>query len=154
MEPRTASCIKRLETVKILAENGIPVNVNVAPVIPSINSDEIPSIIKAVAEAGASDVHYTMVRLNGDVGKIFEDWVHKVFPDRAEKVLNHIKSVHGGTLNDSEWGRRMSGEGNIAESIHQLFAVAKAKYFAARSLPELNRELFSVPGSVKQATLF
>lgn len=154
MEPRTASCMKRLETVRILSENGIPVNVNLAPVIPSINSDEIPSIIKAAAEAGASDIHYTMVRLNGDVGKIFEDWVHKIFPDRAQKVLNQIKSVHGGSLNDSEWGRRMSGEGNIAESIHQLFSVAKAKYFAGRSLPELNCQSFSVPGSVKQATLF
>ncbi|HYV95103.1 MAG TPA: PA0069 family radical SAM protein [Chitinophagales bacterium] len=154
MEPRTASCLKRLETVKVLSENGIPVNVNLAPVIPSINSDEIPAIIKAAAEAGACDIHYTMVRLNGDVGKIFEDWVHKTFPDRAEKVLNQIKSVHGGTLNDSQFGRRMSGEGNIAQSIHQLFSVAKAKYFTGRSLPELNCDLFSLPGSVKQASMF
>ncbi len=154
MEPRTASCMKRLETVYKLSANGIPVNVNVAPIIPSINSDEVPAIIKAAADAGASDVHYTMVRLNGDVGIIFEDWVKKNFPDRADKVLNHIKSAHGGSLNDSNWGRRMSGDGNIAESIGKLFRISKAKYFAGRSISELNSDLFSVPGRANQGSLF
>ena len=154
MEPRTATCEKRVETVKVLSENGIPVNVNVAPLIPGINIDEIPAILKAVSEAGASSAHFTMVRLNGDVGKIFEDWVRKNFPDRAEKVLNQIKSVHGGTLNDSRFGVRMVGEGNIADSIHQLFAVSRAKYFKGRSFPELDCSQFRIPGSQKQLGLF
>ncbi len=154
MEPRTATCLKRLETVRILSDHGIPVNVNVAPIIPSINSDEIPALIKAAADAGASDVHYTMVRLNGDVGQIFEDWVKKNFPDRADRVLNQIKSVHGGTLNDSRWGKRMSGDGKIAASISQLFHVAKVKHFRGRTLPALRHDLFRVPGSVTQQQLF
>ncbi len=154
MEPRTASCLKRLETVKILSDNGIPVNVNVAPIIPSINSEEVPALIEAAAKAGASDVHYTMVRLNGDVAIIFEDWLRKNFPDRAEKVLNHIRAIHGGSLNDSNWGRRMSGDGNIASSIQQLFQISRMKHIGGRSLPELNCNIFRVPGSVKQVSLF
>ena len=142
MEPRTASVYKRLENVRVLSSSGIPVNVNVAPIIPFINSDEVPDLIKAAAEAGASSVHYTMVRLNGDVGEIFTDWVRKNFPDRAEKVLNQIMSIHGGTLNDSRFGTRMRGEGNMAESIRQLFHAARTKYFAGRSLPELDCSLF------------
>jgi len=66
---------------------------NVAPIIPSINSDEIPAILKAAADAGALHAAYTIVRLNGDIGEIFRDWVHKNFPDRAEKVLHQIESV-------------------------------------------------------------
>ena len=154
MEPRTASCQKRVETVKILSENGIPVNVNIAPIIPFINSDEIPSIMKAVADAGASSAMYTMVRLNGDVGMIFEDWVKKNFPDRADKVLNQIKSVHGGKLNDSRFGTRMRGEGKMAESISKLFKLSREKYLKGRRLPPLNCDLFVVPGSQKQLGLF
>jgi DNA repair photolyase len=154
MEPRTASCQKRLETVKLLSDNGIPVNVNIAPIIPFINSDEIPSIMKAVADAGASSAMYTMVRLNGDVGIIFEDWVKKNFPDRAEKVLNQIKSVHGGKLNDSRFGTRMRGEGKMAESISKLFKLSREKYLKGRRLPPLNCDLFVVPGSQKQLGLF
>ncbi len=154
MEPRTASSFKRLETVRVLTENGIPVNVNVAPIIPSINSDEVPAIIKAAADAGACDVHFTIVRLNGDIGAIFTDWVHKNFPDRAEKVLHQIQSVHNGKLNDSRFGARMVGEGPVAEAIHQLFSLSKAKYMAGRSLPPLDHSLFEVPKAEKQLQLF
>jgi DNA repair photolyase len=154
MEPRTVSSLKRLETVRILTDNGIPVNVNVAPIIPSINSDEVPAILKASAEAGALSAGYTIVRLNGDIGQIFEDWVKKNFPDRADKVLHQIQSCHGGSLNDSRFGVRMRGEGKIAESIAQLFHTAKAKYFAGKSLPPVDCSLFEVPGSKKQLALF
>ncbi|MCY7410444.1 MAG: PA0069 family radical SAM protein [Chitinophagales bacterium] len=154
LEPRTASVNKRLETVKVLSQNGIPVNVNVAPIIPSINSDEIPAIIKKVADAGAKSVMYTMVRLNGDVAIIFEDWIRKNFPDRADKVLNQIKEIHGGTLNDSRFGKRMRGEGNTADAIEQLFSVSKKKYFAGRKIEPLDCSLFVVPGLQKQMELF
>lgn len=155
MEPRTASAQRRLETVRTLSENGIPVNVNVAPIIPSINTDEIPEILKAVSQAGALSAHYTMVRLNGDVATIFTDWVHKNFPDRAERVLHQIESVHGGKLNDSRFGVRMRGEGKIAESIRQLFAVSRAKYFdGKKKFPDLDYSLFEVPKAEKQLELF
>lgn len=154
MEPRTASAAKRLETVRVLSENGIPVNVNIAPVIPFINSDEIPAIMKAVAWAGASSAMYTMVRLNGDVGIIFEDWVKKNFPDRAEKVLNQIKLAHGGKLNDSRFGTRMRGEGEMAESFRKLFKLSREKYLKGKKMSPLDCSRFRIPGAQKQLGLF
>ncbi|MBA3649532.1 MAG: PA0069 family radical SAM protein [Chitinophagales bacterium] len=154
MEPRTASSLKRLNTVKELTTHGIPVNVMMAPIIPSLNSDEIPAVLKAASEHGALDAHFTIVRLNGDIAQIFQDWVRKNFPDRAEKVLHHIADCHGGKLNDSRFGVRMQGDGKIAESIHSLFAVSKNKYFKDKQLPEYNLSLFNNSRNKEQLKLF
>jgi DNA repair photolyase len=135
MEPRTASSIKRLKTVEELAKAKIPVGIMNAPIIPGLNHHEIPAILKAASEHGALNAGMTIVRLNGSIGKIFEDWLQKNFPDRFEKVWNQICSLHGGNVNDSQYGRRMSGEGNIADVIHQLFRTSKKKYFAGKTMP-------------------
>lgn len=130
LEPRTASVTARLNTVKKLAEAGIPVTVMFAPIIPGLNDHELFKMAEWVSALGAKAMHYTMVRLNGDVGIIFEDWIYKTFPDRAEKVLNKIKSCHGGSLNDNRYGKRMEGEGKIAEIIRKQYHLAKKKFFA------------------------
>jgi DNA repair photolyase len=135
MEPRTASSIKRLKTVEELAKAKIPVGIMNAPIIPGLNHHEIPAILKAASEHGALNAGMTIVRLNGSIGKIFEDWLQKNFPDRFEKVWNQICSLHGGNLNDSQYGRRMRGDGNIADAIHQLFRTSKKKYFAGKTMP-------------------
>lgn len=111
VEPRTATIKKRLETVKTLSENNIPVNVMMAPIIPSINSHEILPLVKKVSELGATSVAYTIVRLNGAIGEIFTNWVRKTYPDRADKILHQIEDCHGGSLNDSRYASRMRGEG-------------------------------------------
>lgn len=141
LEPRTASIKKRLETVKILSENGIPVNVMLAPIIPSINSHEILSMAKTVSEHGALSIAHTIVRLNGAIGQIFSDWIHKTMPDKADKVLHQIESCHGGNLNDSRYGTRMRGEGKIAEQINMMVKLARQKYFADKKMPVLNTTL-------------
>ncbi|WP_430410736.1 PA0069 family radical SAM protein [Kordia sp.] len=141
LEPRTATIKKRLETVQTLAENGIPVNVMLAPIIPSINSHEILPMAKKVAELGASSIAFTIVRLNGAIGEIFSDWIHKTMPDKAEKVLHQIESCHGGSLGDSRYGNRMRGEGKIAEQIRNLIKLARLKYFKDKNMPRLNRIL-------------
>ncbi|WP_047549557.1 PA0069 family radical SAM protein [Psychroserpens sp. Hel_I_66] len=141
LEPRTATIKKRLETVKILSDNGIPVNVMLAPIIPSINSHEILPLAKLVSEAGALSIAHTIVRLNGAIGDIFTDWIHKTMPDRAEKVLHQIEDCHGGTLNDSRFGQRMKGEGQIAKQINDLVKLARLKYFKDKAMPKLNIEL-------------
>jgi DNA repair photolyase len=146
MEPRTASGIKRLNTVEQLAKAGVPVCIMNAPIIPGLNHHEIPEILKAAANAGARTAGMTVVRLNGSIGKIFENWLRKNFPDRFDKVWNQICSLHGGNVNDSQFGRRMSGEGNIAESIHQLFNVSKRKYFEGRSMPPFDLTKFRKGG--------
>ncbi len=141
LEPRTATIKKRIETVKTLSDNGIPVNVMLAPIIPSINSHEILPMAKAVSEVGALSIAHTIVRLNGAIGDIFTDWIHKTLPDRAEKVLHQIKSCHGGNLNDSRFKTRMRGEGHIAKQINDLVHLARHKYFKGKKMPKLNTEL-------------
>ncbi|SEP76918.1 DNA repair photolyase [Hyunsoonleella jejuensis] len=141
LEPRTATTKKRLETVKVLTEHGIPVNVMLAPIIPSINSHEILPLAKAASEHGAVSIGHTIVRLNGAIGEIFTDWIKKSMPDRAEKVLRQIENCHGGTLKDSRYGARMRGEGKIAEQLNDLVKLARQKYFKNKGMPTLNCKL-------------
>ncbi|WP_430467038.1 PA0069 family radical SAM protein [Winogradskyella ouciana] len=141
LEPRTATIKRRLQVVKALSDNGIPVNVMLAPIIPSINSHEILSMAKAVSEAGALSIAHTIVRLNGAIGEIFTDWIKKTLPDRADKVLHQIENCHGGTLNESRYGVRMRGEGNIAKQINDLVKLARLKYFKDKGMPRLNTDL-------------
>lgn len=142
LEPRTASVASRLKTIKTLVDNGIPVNVMMAPIIPGLNDHEILEMGKKVADLGASSMYYTMVRLNGDVAEIFEDWIRKNLPDRADRVLNRIRDCHGGNLSDSRFGVRMRGEGKVAEMVAQQVELARKLYFAGRKMPEYNLELF------------
>lgn len=141
LEPRTATTKRRLETVKILSDNNIPVNVMLAPIIPSINSHEILPLAKAVSEHGALSIAHTIVRLNGAIRQIFTDWINKTMPDKADKVLHQIESCHGGTLNDSRYKTRMRGEGKIAEQINSLVKLARHKYFKDKAMPKLNCDL-------------
>jgi DNA repair photolyase len=142
MEPRTSSAKTVLRTVRSLSSAGIPVNINMAPVVPALTDEEIFDVVKAVAEHGASGIGCIVVRLNGHNGALFEDWVKKNFPDRANKVLNQIKDMHGGKLNDSVFGRRMKGEGKFAELVRVQMSLARKKYLAGRSIPPMNFELF------------
>lgn len=124
LEPRASLPRARLEAIRMLSEGGIPVGVLVAPVIPGINDHEIPNILKAVVENGAKWAGYVALRLPYGVKDLFEQWVREHFPDRAEKVLNRIRSMHGGKLYDATWGERMRGNGIFAEQIEQMFAAA------------------------------
>jgi DNA repair photolyase len=142
LEPRTASITKRLRTVRELSDAGIPVNVMIAPLIPGINSHEVLPLAKAAADAGALSIGYTVVRLNGAIGEIFSDWIRKAMPDRAEKVLNQIKSCHDGKLNDSRYGARMKGEGEFAQMMRSQIDLARKKFFTDREFPELDCSLY------------
>jgi len=148
MEPRTASAQKRLQTLESLTKSGIPVGIMNAPVIPGLNHHEIPEILKAASDHGAVACGMTVVRLNGSVGKIFEDWLRKNFPDRFEKVWNQIGELHGGNVNDSVFGRRMTGDGNMADIIQQLYRAAKRKYFSGKSFAPLDLTQFRKGGNL------
>jgi DNA repair photolyase len=154
MEPRTATAKNRLKVIEQLNKAGVPAGIMTAPIIPGLNSDEIPDLIKAAADHGADSAGYTMVRLNGSIGNIFKDWIRKNYPDRADKVLHHIENVHDGTLNDSRFGTRMRGEGNIAQSINQLFKLSVKKHLAGRDRFEFDLTVFRRPGEVQQLELF
>jgi len=154
MEPRTATAHNRLKVLKKLSENGIPTTVMAAPIIPGLNDHEIPALLKAAAEQGAQGAGYTMVRLNGAIGELFTDWIRKTFPDKAEKVLAQIAACHDGQLNDSRFGKRMRGEGKIAEAVASMFRIAKAKNLKGCSIPPLNLNAFRRPGTSDQLRLF
>jgi DNA repair photolyase len=153
MEPRTSSVANRLNAVKSLAAEGIPVNVNLAPIIPGINSDEIFAIAEAVGERGASSMNYIMARLNGQIGEIFSDWIKLVMPERAEKVLNLIRETHQGELNESRWKSRMKGEGVFADNISAMFKLAVKKYIHPTKYPPLDFSIFTT-GTPQQLSMF
>ena len=128
LEPRTASIPRRLQVIEELSKAGVYVTGMLGPLIPGLTDHEVLNIVEAVAKAGAKNSSYITVRLNGDVGAIFTDWVKKTYPDRAEKILQRIMDTHGGTLNESRWGTRMVGEGKYAEIIGKQFDLAKKKF--------------------------
>ncbi|MFN8357108.1 MAG: PA0069 family radical SAM protein [Spirosomataceae bacterium] len=148
MEPRTVTASQRLKVLSKLTQAGIPTGIMTAPIIPGLTDHEIPAMIQAGAEAGALTAGYTVVRLNGSIATIFEDWIRKNFPDRADKVLNQIKACHGGQLNDSRFGVRMKGEGVYAEHIAQLHRMARHKYMNGRKLPPFDTSLFMRNGQL------
>ncbi len=153
MEPRTVTAKSRLMVINKLSSANIPVRLMIAPIVPGLNSDEMPSLINAAADEGVLAAIFTLIRLNGSIAEIFTDWIHKAYPDRAEKVLHAISECHGGKLNDSNWGRTMRGDGKIAESIHQLFKIAVNRFLSGRSMPELDFNHF-MPAGGKQMGLF
>jgi DNA repair photolyase len=148
LEPRTATIGSRLRTVRTLADAGIPVGVMIAPVIPGLNDSHLPAILQAAADHGAFSAGYSVVRLNGAVGELFEDWVRKNFPDRMNKIMNGIRALHGGRVNDSRFGTRMSGEGHTAKIISQLFKVTYQKHFAGRVMPPYDLTQFRRGGNL------
>ena len=138
LEPRTATIKNRLKAVEILSKNKIPVSIMMAPIIPGLNSHEVLPLVKKVAELGARNVSYTMVRLNGQIAKIFEEWARKTLPDKADKMLNQIAATHGGSLNDSRFGTRMRGEGPMALQVKRTMEIAKRAYLPQGKIPSLD----------------
>ncbi len=153
MEPRTASAAKKFETIRKLTQSGIPVMLMISPVIPSINDKHILELMKRGSEAGAISATYVIVRLNGDVATIFKDWIHKAYPDKAERVIHQIEDLHGGTTEDYRTTTRMKGEGSFADIIRQQFMLGKKKYFKDQILPELDSSQFKRFGN-GQMSLF
>ena len=153
MEPRTAPPAARLAAIRELAQAGIPVGVNVAPIIPGLTDHELPAILQAAAEAGAKATGYTVVRLPYAVAPLFEQWLTTHFPDRKEKVLNRLRSLRGGKLNDPQWGTRMRGEGIFAGQIAQMFEVARRKAGIKNDDRELSTAAFRRPPGA-QLSLF
>lgn len=143
MEPRTSSSKNKLKALEILSKNEIPTHVMIAPIIPGLNSDEPLSILKSISDAGAQNFGYTLVRLNDSVEPVFINWIETAFPDRAQKVLNLIKSMRGGKLGDKKMYDRHRGEGNIAEMIHNTFKIGRKKFFEGKEFPKLSKDGFT-----------
>jgi DNA repair photolyase len=153
MEPRTSPPATRLAALGKLARAGIPVGVNVAPIIPGLTDHEIPAILKAAAAAGATAAGYTVVRLPHAVAPLFETWLETHCPGKKEKVLSQLRSLRGGKLYDAQWGKRFSGEGVFAGQIAKMLAVARRKARMRDGLSELSSSSFLRAGG-SQLSLF
>lgn len=127
MEPRTSAPRRRLHAIRTLSEAGVPTSISVAPVIPGLTDQEIPSILRAAIEHGAGSASYSVLRLPGAVEGLFTRWINEVAPEKAGKVLERVRSLHAGKLSDSRFGRRMVGEGNVASLIDDLFSITARK---------------------------
>jgi DNA repair photolyase len=145
MEPRAAQPERRLEAVHSLSAAGIPAGVLIAPVIPGLNDEEIPRILKVAAAAGARSASWTLVRLPEPVDQLFVDWLGEHFPERRERVLGRIRACRDGRLNDTRYGRRLRGQGAYAEQIGALFTAAARRHGLDQPLPPLNASAFLRP---------
>ncbi|MEE9608093.1 MAG: PA0069 family radical SAM protein [Myxococcota bacterium] len=145
MEPRAATAARRLATVEALAAAGVPVCVLVAPVIPALNDHEIPAIVKAASDAGARCMRHILVRLPHGLSALFADWLERHYPERRQKVLNRIRALRGGRLNDPRFHHRHRGEGPFAEQIRALFEVACRRAGVADAGIDLSTDAFRRP---------
>jgi DNA repair photolyase len=124
LEPRAAAPARRLRAIRTLTAAGIPVSVSVAPIIPFVTEPEIERILEAARDAGAVGAHYTVLRMPWEVNPLFQQWLHAHFPDRAQRVMNRIRDIRGGKDYDSDFSKRMHGEGIWADLIRQRFTKA------------------------------
>lgn len=145
MEPRTSTPKARLRAMRMLREAGVPVGVMVAPVIPGLNDHEAAAILAASSEAGAAAAGYVLLRLPLTVRPVFEEWLRRVRPDQADKILGRICQTRGGKLNSSQFGKRMIGEGEIAEKIRQMFHLFRERHGLLAKLSPLDCERFERP---------
>jgi DNA repair photolyase len=151
LEPRTSLPRHRLAAIRELSQAGIPVGFLMAPIIPGLTDHEIPNVVAAAVEAGAQFGGYVTLRLPYAVKDLFEDWIGRHFPERKDKVLNRIRAMRGGKLNDPNFGSRMRGEGLFADQIESLFEVASRKAGIADRRPELSCAAFRVAASESES---
>jgi len=157
LEPRAAAPHRRLQAVRRLHAAGVPVGVNVAPIIPFLNEPEIEHLIDAAAEAGAQAIHYTVVRLPWEVRPLFEEWLQHHVPERAGRIMARIHDLQGGQAYDARFGQRMKGQGLWADLIRQRVRKAAARHGLGHSGPALDTSRFD-PGLLQpppaQGSLF
>jgi DNA repair photolyase len=145
MEPRAATPTRRLETLRLLSEAGIPTTVMVAPVIPALNEAEIERILEAAAAAGVKEAGYVLLRLPLEVSDIFKEFLERDYPDRARHVMSVIRSMRGGKEYDSAWGERMRGTGPYAWQIGRRFEMAARRLGLNSERRKLRTDLFQPP---------
>ena len=155
MEPRAASPERRLRTIRVLADAGVPVGVSVSPVIPFLNEPELERILEAAREAGARSAFSIVIRLPWEVNPLFQQWLNQHFPERAARVMARIREMRGGRDNSAKFGERMVGTGVWAELLRQRFIKAAARLELNRECAPLDLTQFRrVGASSAQASLF
>ncbi len=145
MEPRAATPAKRLEAVRQLTEAGIPVTVMVAPIVPGLTDHEIEPILEAASAAGAQDAGYVLLRLPLEIKQLFREWLAEEFPDRAQRVIGLLQSMHGGRDYVPAFGLRQRGSGPYADQIALRFRLARKRLGMTGERAALRTDLFKKP---------
>ncbi len=151
MEPRASAPHRRLEAIRALAAAGVPVGVMTSPMIPGLNDHEMEAILEAASDAGATRAGFIVLRLPLEIKALFEEWLRQHRPDRAERVLSLIRQIRGGALYQAEFGKRMRGEGPIADLLASRFAVAVKRLGLNRQRYRLDTARFRVPDAARTA---
>ena len=156
LEPRAASPRARLHAMRRISDAGVPVGALLAPLIPALNDQELERLLEAAADHGAARAGYLLVRLPLELGRLFEQWLREHYPARADRVLNLLKDLRGGRLNDPRFGHRMRGEGPYAELLAARFAAGCRRYgLSTGSGPALDTSRFlRNPRNPQQHDLF
>jgi DNA repair photolyase len=147
LEPRTAAPAARLRALRELHEAGVPTHVMTAPIIPGLNDSEIPALLKAAAETGVKSAGFQLLRLPLAVKPVFLEWLRRERPSEADRVESRIRATREGKLTASEFGKRMSGTGEIAAQIRQTFEVFSRKFGLVRKPDSLDSSQFRPPKS-------
>jgi DNA repair photolyase len=145
MEPRAATPERRLDAVRQLAAAGIPTTVMFAPIVPGLNDHELEAVLERSAQAGAWSAHYVLLRLPLEIKDLFAEWLETDHPDRARRVMSLVRQTRGGATYQSDFGKRMRGDGPVADLISTRFAKARRRYGLDRPSPPYNLSTFRVP---------
>jgi DNA repair photolyase len=146
LEPRASPPVARLKAVTALRNAGVPVIVNVAPIILGLTDHEMESILAAAADAGALAAGFTMLRLPREVAGLFQGWLAEHAPDRAARVESLVRQTRGGALYQSQFGTRMTGTGPLAKLTRDRFHLACRKHNLSKDrLSPLRTDLFRPP---------
>jgi DNA repair photolyase len=137
MEPRASTPERRIEAIRLLSQAGVPALVGFAPAIPGLNDHEMESVLERAAEAGAVSAYFTVLRLPLEIKDLFKEWLAAEQPDRADRVISLMRQMRGGKDYDPEWGKRMRGEGPIAEMLAQRMRLARRKFGLDRNRASL-----------------
>jgi DNA repair photolyase len=155
MEPRASAPARRLAAVKALSEAGVPVGVMTAPIIPGLNDHELEDLLAAAKEAGAVWAGYTIVRLPLEVAGLFREWLESAFPNRAARVMGHIRDMNGGRDYDAEWSRAKAPRSVFAKLIDDRFKKAVGRLGLGGEKPPLDPALYRRPqDKARQMELF
>lgn len=145
LEPRAAMPQRRLDAIKLLSDAGVPTGVMFAPVIPALNDHEMERVLAAAAHAGASEAGYILLRLPLEVAPLFEEWLEVHYPDRKKRVLNRLKALRGGRLNDPRFKHRMKGKGFEADLMRQRFGNLCRRFQFENGKRILRTDIFQPP---------
>jgi DNA repair photolyase len=154
LEPQAPFPEARFGAMRALADAGIPVGIGIAPLVPGLNESQIPELLERARDAGARTAFLNLLRLPGSVAPYFEERLRAALPLRAERILNRIRDVRGGKLNESEFGKRMEGTGPYWDMVVQSFKLhcRKLGFNERRAASEIIRKTFRRPTA--QGTLF